>query len=98
VRLNTLLSKKDEFGEDTLMTLMWRTHFPKTGPTNAKFAIVKENITAAIMSFEQRTNAAEAQSVATKRALDIATAASASTKRPHLEDEVVEIVEIVDSD
>ena len=91
--LNTMLSKKDEFGEDTLMALMWRTHFPEAGPTGNKFTMVKENLTAAIEAFKQRTNAAEAQSVATKRALDIATAASASTKRPRLEDEVVEIVD-----
>ena len=93
VRLNTLLSKKDALGEDTLMTLTWRQHFSKGGPTGAKFSFVKENITAAIMAFEQRTNAAEDITVATKRALDIATAASASTKRARHEDDVVEIVD-----
>ena len=93
VRLSRLLSKKGDSGEDTLMALTWRQHFPKTGPTNAKYAFVKENITAAIMAFEQRTNAAEDITVATKRALGISTAASASTKRPRLEDEVVEIVD-----
>ena len=91
--LHTMLSKKDEFGEDTLMALMWRTHFTECGPTGLKFTIAKSNITAAIEAFKQRTNAAEAQSIATKRALGIATAASASTKRPRLEDEVVEIVD-----
>ena len=93
VRLNTLLSKKDASGEDTLMALTWRQHFSKGGPTNAKFSFVKENITAAIMAFEQRTNAAEDITVATKRALDIAAAASASTKRARHEDDVVEIVD-----
>ena len=91
--LHTMLSKKDEFGADTLMTLMWRTHLPETGPTCNKFTFVKENLTVAIEAFKQRTNADEAQSVATKRALDIATEASASTKRSRLEDDVVEIVD-----
>ena len=94
VRLNTLLSEKDALGEDTLMTLTWRQHFPKAGPTGNKFAFVKENITASIKAFEQRTNPAEDITVTTKRALDIATAAGASTKRARLDD----IVEVVDSD
>lgn len=91
--LKTMLSKKDEFGADTLMALIWRTHLPEAGPSGNKFTMVKDNLTAAIEAFKQRTNADEAQSVATKRALDIATEASASAKRPRLEDEVVEIVD-----
>ena len=80
--LDTLLNQKDDFGNDTLMTITWRSHFPKCGPTGAKYNVVKANLQAAVMAFEQRTNAAEASSVGAKRALAIATEASASTKRP----------------
>ena len=74
------------------MTTVWRKHFPLTGPSNVKCNLVKSNLAAAGMSFEQRTNAAEAPSVGAKRALDIGMEASASTKRPRV------VVEIVDSD
>jgi len=80
--LGTLLLQKDDFGEDTLMVTTWNTHFPKCGPTGNKCSIMKGNLEAAVMAFEQRTNAAEAPSVGAKRALDIATGASAPPAPP----------------
>ena len=54
------------------------------GPEGPKYKLAKENLVAAVMSFNQRTNAAEKPSVGAKRALGIAAEASESTKRPHV--------------
>ena len=89
--LSTLLTQTEEFGEDTLMATTWMKHLPMAGPTGQKYRLVKSNLAAAAMPFRQRTNVAEAPFVATKRALDIATETSESTKRPR-------VVEIADSD
>jgi hypothetical protein len=67
------------------MATTWKTHFEVAGPGGGKYKIVKDNLTAAVMSFDQRADAAETPSVGAKRALDIAAEASESTKHPRVE-------------
>ena len=55
------------------------------GPEGPKYKIAKENVTAAVMAVDQRTDAAETSPIGAKRALVIAAEAPESTKRPHVE-------------
>ena len=83
--LENLLTQTDEFGAEMLMATTWKTHFQMAGPEGPKYKIAKENVTAAVMAVDQRTDAAEAPPIGAKRALVIAAEASESTKRPHVE-------------
>ena len=53
--LDEMLSQTDEFGEETLMATTWKTHFQIAGPEGSKYKIAKENLTAAVCEFLQRT-------------------------------------------